>query len=289
VKLSDRPVFPEQTSVEACAKAGRSGDTFGALYGCKFWVVISPTSPQHHYARTGPSKCFLGIIPCCHQLHDSISVNHTTHEDIDGDLFLRHEPVLHKVGIHSLVRIASRRSSSLSSRLSLSIYVGSDPVRSRDSAAYERIVFFRLSFSIYAGSDPVRSRDSTPYEHIGAGRDSTDEELNRFTYGSSEIHLTRGRRRFLAPACWTIIDLATCSATRIIMTLKCCLEQAISLDPSVTPASVYFNQETDVAESTDLAVMVKGIVGHLLSCLVVTHTPTVLDYVDKSIEFSFAE
>jgi hypothetical protein len=35
VKLNSRLVFPEQTSIEACAKAGRSEDIFGALYGCK--------------------------------------------------------------------------------------------------------------------------------------------------------------------------------------------------------------------------------------------------------------
>jgi hypothetical protein len=65
VKLSDRPAFPEQTSVEARAKAGRSGDTSGALYGCNFsyytlfiyhsdtvstWYLGChlPSSPQHH-------------------------------------------------------------------------------------------------------------------------------------------------------------------------------------------------------------------------------------------------
>jgi hypothetical protein len=31
VKLSDRLVFLDRTSVEACAKAGRSGDAFGGL------------------------------------------------------------------------------------------------------------------------------------------------------------------------------------------------------------------------------------------------------------------
>jgi hypothetical protein len=35
VKLSDRLVFPEQSSIEACAKAGRSRDTFGGLYSWK--------------------------------------------------------------------------------------------------------------------------------------------------------------------------------------------------------------------------------------------------------------
>jgi hypothetical protein len=35
LKLSDRLVFLEQTTVEACAKAGRPGDTFGGLHVCK--------------------------------------------------------------------------------------------------------------------------------------------------------------------------------------------------------------------------------------------------------------
>jgi hypothetical protein len=34
VKVSYRLVFPEQPSIEACAKVGRLGDTFGGLYRC---------------------------------------------------------------------------------------------------------------------------------------------------------------------------------------------------------------------------------------------------------------
>jgi hypothetical protein len=86
-------VFPEQPSIEACAKAGRSGDTFGGLYSSKapdysksrkrrsgkllftliiliqclhsVWIVIRHllhlrTVALH--ARASLSSCFLGII-----------------------------------------------------------------------------------------------------------------------------------------------------------------------------------------------------------------------------------
>jgi hypothetical protein len=54
VKLSDRLVFPEHTSVKAYAKAGRSGDTFGGLYDYK----APDCSKSLPLTRSSTDTCF---------------------------------------------------------------------------------------------------------------------------------------------------------------------------------------------------------------------------------------
>jgi hypothetical protein len=84
------------------------------------WVVIYISAARH--ARASLSSSFPGSIQCCHELHDSVSVNHTTHEGIDEDLFRdTSQSFRDKLSIHSLVRIVSHQSNSLLTRLSLRI------------------------------------------------------------------------------------------------------------------------------------------------------------------------
>jgi hypothetical protein len=65
----------------------------------------------------GLSTCFPGNIQTFNvaaKFYDSVSVNHATHEGIDGDLFRdTSQSFRRKLDIHSLVRIVNLQSNSL--------------------------------------------------------------------------------------------------------------------------------------------------------------------------------
>jgi hypothetical protein len=78
------------------------------------------------------------------------------------------------------------------------------------------------------------------------------------------------------------------------MTLKYSFEQAISLDPSVRLASSRSllqprNGRRRVDGGGGYGERYSRTLSFFPSFVVVTHTPSVLDYEDKSIEFFFAE